>query len=138
MVHYLVQRLGVAHNATIYTETTSVELLVMQELGAADIGQIRAQFDVMIPGHLFLFFRASQTLLGLMTAHPGPQGIGNNRVRNPPSEAAVFLCVAVFELNRPSIFHAGNVRSGSITRVATAIDEGAAAIYALHAVLSAH
>jgi thioredoxin reductase (NADPH) len=40
------------------------------------------------------------------------------------------------ETSRPGIFAVGDVRSGSVKRVATAVGEGAAAIQALHAVLA--
>ncbi|HEX8885886.1 MAG TPA: hypothetical protein VF797_15465, partial [Noviherbaspirillum sp.] len=51
----------------------------------------------------------------------------------PLSRAPHFL-----ETSRPGIFAVGDVRSGSVKRVATAVGEGAAAIQALHAVLSAY
>jgi thioredoxin reductase (NADPH) len=40
------------------------------------------------------------------------------------------------ETSRPGIFAVGDVRSGSVKRVATAVGEGAAAVQSLHAVLA--
>jgi thioredoxin reductase (NADPH) len=41
-----------------------------------------------------------------------------------------------FETSRPGIFAVGDVRSGSVKRVAAAVGEGAAAVQSLHQVLS--
>lgn len=40
------------------------------------------------------------------------------------------------ETSRPGIFSAGDVRSGSVKRVAAAVGEGAAAIQAIHQYLA--
>jgi thioredoxin reductase (NADPH) len=41
----------------------------------------------------------------------------------------------LFETNRPGIFAVGDVRSGSVKRVAAAVGEGSACVQLLHRVL---
>ena len=44
----------------------------------------------------------------------------------------------VLESSRPGVFAVGDVRSGSVKRVATAVGEGAQVVTALHAYLAGH
>lgn len=45
---------------------------------------------------------------------------------------------SAFETSRPGVFAIGDVRAGSMKRVAAAVGEGAEVVAALHAHLAAH
>ena len=137
MSHYLIQRLQSAHNVTLHTETSIVELA-----GAEDLALVRCQrgtdaVEDYAVEHLFLFLGAEPNTAWLNDCVALD---GNRFVLTGPaipaqkwrlSRAPYFL-----ETSQPGIFAVGDVRSGSVKRVATAVGEGAAAIQALHAVLS--
>jgi thioredoxin reductase (NADPH) len=137
MSHYLIQRLQSAHNVTLHTETSIVELA-----GAEDLALVRCQrgtdaVEDYAVEHLFLFLGAEPNTAWLNDCVALD---GNRFVLTGPaipaqkwrlSRAPYFL-----ESSQPGIFAVGDVRSGSVKRVATAVGEGAAAIQALHAVLS--
>jgi thioredoxin reductase (NADPH) len=44
----------------------------------------------------------------------------------------------MFETSLPSVFAVGDVRSGNVKRVASAVGEGAIAIYMVHRALADH
>jgi thioredoxin reductase (NADPH) len=137
MSHYLIQRLQAAHNVTIHSETSVVELVGGEQLETVRCrraGQPVRDYPV---EHLFLFLGAAPNTAWLNDCialddkgfvKTGPD-IPHDRWPLPRSP--YFL-----ETSQPGIFAVGDVRSGSVKRVATAVGEGAAAIQALHAVLA--
>jgi thioredoxin reductase (NADPH) len=137
MSHYLVQRLQAAHNVTIHTETSVVELVGQEELALVRCRHAQeAPRDYPVE-HLFLFLGAAPNTAWLANCVAlddkgfvltGPDLPAE---RWPLPRSPYFL-----ETSRPGIFAVGDVRSGSVKRVATAVGEGAAAIQALHAVLA--
>ena len=137
MSHYLIQRLQAAHNVTIHSHTAIVELA-----GASDLERVRCQHRddpvrEYAVEHLFLFLGAEPNTAWLN----GCIALDNKNfvltgpsvpARDWPLERAPYF----LETSRPGVFAVGDVRSGSVKRVATAVGEGAAAIQALHTVLS--
>jgi len=137
MSNYLIKRLQAAHNVTIHTETSVVELLGREELETVRCqhsGEPVRDYPV---EHLFLFLGAAPNTAwlercvalddkGFVLTGPDVPAQRWTLPRNP-----YFL-----ETSRPGIFAVGDVRSGSVKRVATAVGEGAAAVQALHAVLA--
>ena len=139
MSHYLIQRLEAAHNVTIHAETTIVELLGAQELEAVmcrtGSGPVQ-RYDI---GHLFLFLGAEPNTDWLNDCIAlDDKGFVLTGSAIPAAKWRLSRAPHFLETSRPGIFAAGDVRSGSVKRVATAVGEGAAAIQALHAVLSAY
>ena len=137
MSHYLIQRLQSAHNVTLHTETSIVELA-----GAEDLALVRCQrgtdaVEDYAVEHLFLFLGAEPNTAWLNDCVALD---GNRFVLTGPAIAAqkwrLSRAPYFLETSQPGIFAVGDVRSGSVKRVATAVGEGAAAIQALHAVLS--
>jgi thioredoxin reductase (NADPH) len=138
MSHYLIQRIEAAANITLETHTRIVELK-----GEDKLESIRIQHKDEPPTeapvrHVFLFLGALPNTgwLGdclalderqfVLTGAHIPGGAW------PLQRAPHFL-----ETSRPGIFAVGDVRSGSIKRVAAAVGEGSAAIQSLHEVLAA-
>jgi thioredoxin reductase (NADPH) len=138
MSHYLIQRIEAAANITLETHTRIVELK-----GADKLEGIRIQHKDEPPSeapvrHVFLFLGALPNTGWLsdcvaldarqfvLTGTHIPAGVW------PLQRAPHFL-----ESSRPGIFAVGDVRSGSVKRVAAAVGEGSAAIQSLHEVLAA-
>ena len=55
-----------------------------------------------------------------------------------PSWVALDRQPLPFETSRPGVFAAGDVRSGSVKRVAAAVGEGSSAVRSIHEHLAAH
>src|SRR5690606_18730194 len=62
----------------------------------------------------------------------GPDLNAEQHLKNWPLERAPFL----LETNVPGIFASGDVRSGSVKRVASAVGEGSVAVYFMHRFLA--
>jgi thioredoxin reductase (NADPH) len=137
MSHYLVQRIEAAANITLHTRTQVVALE-----GGAHLEQVWIQHQGEPPRalavrHVFLFLGAEPNTawLGDCVALDARQFVltGPWLARNewPLERDPHFL-----ETSCPGIFAVGDVRSGSVKRVAAAVGEGAAAVQSLHQVLS--
>jgi thioredoxin reductase (NADPH) len=135
MSDYLIRRINAAANITLHTRTQIVELC-----GESKLEGIRwdrqGQIEHKPIQHVFLFLGAQPNTrwLGdcvaldkdgfvLTGAHISDKWNADR----PPHD---------LETSRPGIFSAGDVRSGSVKRVAAAVGEGAAAIQAVHQYLA--
>jgi thioredoxin reductase (NADPH) len=134
---YLIRRLQAASNVTIHTRTEIVELI-----GDGDLQRVRYRpangvIEELPIAHVFLF----------LGAEPNTHWIDNRLALDDkgfiltgpalPCGAWKLERVPYFlETSRPGIFAVGDVRSNSVKRVAAAVGEGAAAVQALHEVLS--
>ncbi len=137
MSHYLVQRIEAASNITLHTRTQVVALE-----GAMHLERVRIQREGEEPRelavrHVFLFLGAEPNTAWLAdcVALDARQFVLTGpwlaRAEWPLKRDPHFL-----ETSRPGIFAVGDVRSGSVKRVAAAVGEGASAVQSLHQVLS--
>lgn len=141
MSHYLIQRIEAAPNITLHTHTEIVGLqgdgslqAVQLQTRAPDTEQTIQQLPI---AHVFLFLGAEPNTCWLSDCVrlddkgfvlTGPAlATADWSLPRPP----YFL-----ESSRPGIFAVGDVRSGSVKRVAAAVGEGSAAIQSLHAYLA--
>lgn len=136
MSHYLIQRIGAASNIVLHTHTRidrldgvgHLERVALSSSGGVALLPIR---------HLFLFLGAEPNThwLGGCVALDSKgfilTGLDAANAGWPLERAPHFL-----ETSRPGIFAVGDVRSGSVKRVAAAVGEGAAAVQSLHQVLA--
>jgi thioredoxin reductase (NADPH) len=138
MSHYLIQRIEAAANITLETHTRIVELK-----GDDKLESIRIQHKDEPPSeapvrHVFLFLGALPNtgwLSGCVALDARQFVLTGTHIPAgawPLQRAPHFL-----ESSRPGIFAVGDVRSGSVKRVAAAVGEGSAAIQSLHEVLAA-
>jgi thioredoxin reductase (NADPH) len=135
MSNYLIRRIEAASNMTIHRRTQIVELNGEAQLESVKWDR-QGQIEEKAIRHVFLFLGAqpSTAWLGDCVALDkngfvltGPDAIGKWSSERAPH----FL-----ETSRPGIFAVGDVRSGSVKRVAAAVGEGAAAIQSLHQYLA--
>jgi thioredoxin reductase (NADPH) len=135
MSAYLIRRIDVTANITLHTKTKLVELCGETNLEAIRWSR-QGQIEEKPIRHVFLFLGAQPStkwlgdcvaldkdgfvLTGADTGSAWTQ-------ERPPHD---------LETSRPGIFSAGDVRSGSVKRVAAAVGEGAAAIQAIHQYLA--
>jgi len=141
MSRYLIQRIEAAPNITLHVRKRIVELQGDDKLerirwqGAGD------EVKTAPARHLFLFLGAEPNTawLGDCVALDdknfvltGPDvGPDAGKARWPLERPRHFL-----ETSHPRIFAVGDVRSGSVKRVAAAVGEGSAAVQSLHQVLA--
>jgi thioredoxin reductase (NADPH) len=135
MSAYLIRRINAAHNVTLHTRTQIVELCGESRLEGIRWNR-QGQIEHKPIRHVFLFLGAepSTRWLGDCVAldKDGFVLTGGDtgdkwKADRPPHD---------LETSRPGIFSAGDVRSGSVKRVAAAVGEGAAAIQAVHQYLA--
>ncbi|MFM0223606.1 FAD-dependent oxidoreductase [Paraburkholderia dipogonis] len=135
MSNYLIRRIEAAANISVHVRTQIVELN-----GEAQLESIKWDSQGHIEEkpirHVFLFLGAQPSTgwLGDCVALDkhgfvltGPDAIPQWSSDRPPH---------YLETSRPGIFAVGDVRSGSVKRVAAAVGEGAAAIQSLHQYLA--
>lgn len=133
MSHYLVQRIAAAANITLHSHTRVVGLE-----GAAHLERVRLDPDrVLAVRSLFLFLGAEPNTawLGDCVALDDKQFVLTGSAL-PAGAWPLAREPHYLETSRPGIFAVGDVRSGSVKRVAAAVGEGAAAVQALHQVLA--
>lgn len=135
MSNYLIRRIDAAANITVHPRTQIVELQGETQLESI-IWDRQGHIEPKPFRHVFLFLGAQPNTgwLGDCVALDrngfvltGPDAIDRWPSDRPPH----FL-----ETSRPGIFAVGDVRSGSVKRVAAAVGEGAAAIQSLHQYLA--
>jgi thioredoxin reductase (NADPH) len=140
MSRYLVDRISRLSNVQPYLRTRVTSLEGNGHLGAvcaesADLGKLR--FDT---SSLFLFIGADANTEWLrdcveldnkgfvLTGNNLPRSITDNERWRAAGRAPFLL-----ETSLPGVFSAGDVRSGSVKRVASAVGEGAMAVSFVHA-----
>jgi thioredoxin reductase (NADPH) len=135
MSAYLIRRINAAANITLHTSTQIVELCGESRLEAIRWNR-QGQIEHKSIRHVFLFLGAQPNTrwLGDCVALDkdgfvltGADTGDKWKADRPPHD---------LETSRPGIFSAGDVRSGSVKRVAAAVGEGAAAIQAVHQYLA--
>ncbi|HVJ99351.1 MAG TPA: NAD(P)/FAD-dependent oxidoreductase, partial [Gemmatimonadales bacterium] len=139
MSRYLVERIESMKNVTIHGECTVSALGGNGRLAAVDVRDRSGGVWRLETGALFLFIGAdanSQWLRGcveldrngfVLTGPALPAGTSENE-RWPAIGRSPFL----LETSLPGVFAAGDVRSGSVKRCATAVGEGAMAVNFVH------
>ena len=135
MSDYLIRRINAAANITLHTRTTIVELCGGSKLEAIKWDR-QGQIEHKSIRHVFLF----------LGARPNTRWLGDCVALD--KDGFVLTGAATgdkwkavrpphgLETSRPGIFAAGDVRSGSVKRVAAAVGEGAGAIQAVHQYLA--
>jgi thioredoxin reductase (NADPH) len=135
MSDYLIRRINATTNITLHTRTQIVELCGESKLEAIKWDR-QGQVEQKPIQHVFLFLGAQPNTrwLGDCVALDkdgfvltGADKGDSWQAERPPHD---------LETSRPGVFAAGDVRSGSVKRVAAAVGEGAAAIQAIHQYLA--
>lgn len=137
MSHYLIQRIEAAGNITVHAHTQIVGLLGEDRLEKIRLQHGDAPAVVLPMRHVFLFLGADPNTawlsgcVALDAKNFVLTGADVPATAWPLERPRHFL-----ETSRPGILAVGDVRSGSIKRVAAAVGEGAAAVQSLHQVLA--
>lgn len=137
MSQYLIQRIDAAPNITLHTHTQIVDLKGEDKLQCVMCQTRDATPKAFNVEHVFLFLGAEPNTSWLnkcvklddkefVLTGPQVQGV-EWPLERPPHH---------LETSNPGIFAVGDVRSGSVKRVAAAVGEGSAAIQALHQFLA--
>ena len=134
MSQYLISRLEHAPNVRIHTETEIAELLGDTRLDAVVLARRDGELETVPARAVFVMIGADpctdwlHDALALdergfiVTGKPGADG------RQPLSP---------YETSLPGVFAVGDVRGGSVKRVASAVGEGSVVVQAIHAWLEA-
>ncbi|TDY21187.1 thioredoxin reductase (NADPH) [Paraburkholderia sp. BL6665CI2N2] len=135
MSNYLIRRIEAAANISVHVRTQIVELNGETQLESIKWDN-QGRIEEKPIRHVFLFLGAQPSTgwLGDCVALDkhgfvltGPDAMPQWSSDRPPH---------YLETSRPGIFAVGDVRSGSVKRVAAAVGEGAAAIQSLHQYLA--
>jgi thioredoxin reductase (NADPH) len=137
MSHYLIQRIEAAPNIRLHTYTQVVALEGDTHLETVTLRLRDGAASVRPVRHLFLFLGAEPNTgwLGDCVTLDRSQFILTGPDL-PPASWPLDRAPHFLETSRPGVFAVGDVRSGSVKRVAAAVGEGAAAVQALHQVLA--
>lgn len=144
MSYYLIQRINAAPNITLHTETEIMELIGEDSLEKVKWRHRNDPLEEQPIRHVFMFLGAdpNTTWLGDCVAldDKGFVLTGTALMQSAFAEKdwALERPPAALETSRPGVFAVGDVRSGSVKRVASAVGEGAAAVQSLHAFLDTH
>jgi thioredoxin reductase (NADPH) len=137
MSHYLIQRIEAAPNITLHTRTEIVELQGENGLEKVRWRSKGGEPEWRDVKHVFLFLGAQPNtdwLNGCVALDDKHFVVTGDTVRErgwPLERAPHYL-----ETSHPGVFAVGDVRAGSVKRVAAAVGEGAAAVQSLHQYLA--
>jgi len=141
MSRYLIQRIEESPNITVHPYHQVVGLEGSERLEAVQVSDDRAGSRKTLPiGHVFLMTGASPNtgwLKGCVAlddkgfVKAGPDLTREDLAGWPLSRAPLLL-----ETNVPAVLAVGDVRAGSVKRVASAVGEGAICIQLVHRVLA--
>ena len=133
MSHYLCERISALPNVEVLLQTEVVELT--GDDGALDEIVLRNRASGTVQRrqvrHLFLFIGAEPNTDWLSRLGVGVDARGFIR-----ADAMAGNGRLPFETNHPGVFAIGDVRAGSIKRVAAAVGDGAQVVAALHVYLA--
>jgi thioredoxin reductase (NADPH) len=140
MSRYLTDRIERTPNVTVYTSTEIRELVGERVLEAVVVESNRTGERWAIAARsLFVFIGAephTDWLGGLVELDDGGY-IRTGRAAAETDGCADGHAPLLLETSRPGIFAVGDVRSGSVKRVATAVGEGSMAVRLVHERLAA-
>ena len=135
MSQYLIERLRHAANVKIETRSQVVELSGDDHLRTVKIRDGEGQVEERAVGGLFIMIGADPCTGWLKDAvrldDRGFVLTGEKR------EADALAPYSLFQTSLPGVFAVGDVRSGSVKRVASAVGEGSVVVQAVHARLAA-
>ena len=135
MSQYLIERLQYAPNVRIETGSQVIELSGNEHLRAVKISDGEGHVAERSVGGLFIMIGADPCSEWLRDAvRLDDRGFVLTGEDCGPNAAAPFN---VFQTNLPGVFAVGDVRSGSVKRVASAVGEGSVVVQAIHARLAA-
>lgn len=135
MSQYLIERLRHAPNVTIEADSQVVELSGADHLRAVRIRDGEGRVAERSVGGLFIMIGADPCTGWLKdTVRLDDRGFVLTG-EDCGAEAAVPF--NVFQTNLPGVFAVGDVRAGSVKRVASAVGEGSVVVQAIHARLAA-
>ncbi|MGH7789002.1 MAG: FAD-dependent oxidoreductase [Candidatus Binatia bacterium] len=144
MSNYLIQRIEAAANITLHTETEIIELAGDQELARVRWQHRRTQaIEDRALQHVFLFCGADPNTawvadcIVLDAAGFVKTGAGLSAAELQDAEWPLARAPLPLETSWPGVFAVGDVRSGSVKRVAAAVGEGSTAVQLVHMVLAA-
>jgi thioredoxin reductase (NADPH) len=127
---------GVYYGAAM-SEGESVKGQDVYIVGGANSAGQAAMYFSQFAGNVTLLVRGEPLAIGMSQKHgfilSGPDTLGNGAVpRSGQQDRAPFM----LETSLPGVFVAGDVRHGSVKRVASAVGEGSMAIMYVHRYLS--
>ncbi|WP_328606989.1 FAD-dependent oxidoreductase [Amycolatopsis sp. NBC_00345] len=137
MSHYLIEQLAAIENVHVRTHTTVVKAQGSEHLESLTLCE-NGVTETVETGHLFVFIGAAPRTEWLGDTI---QRDGHGFVRTGPDLVAEGRYPAGWSLDRdphylessvPGVFVAGDVRSQSVKRVASAVGEGAMAVTLVH------
>jgi thioredoxin reductase (NADPH) len=135
MSNYLIRRIDAAANITVHRRTQIVELNGETQLESV-VWDRQGQIESKPVRNVFLFLGAQPNSAWLGDCveldKNGFVLTGPDAIKKWPADRPAHY----LETSRPGIFAVGDVRSGSVKRVAAAVGEGAAAIQSLHQYLA--
>jgi thioredoxin reductase (NADPH) len=143
MSHYLIEQIEKTPNIEVWTQSSVIEVHGDTRLSAITIRrELRDQTEQLPASSLFIFIGASPRTewLGDLIARDGRGFIlsGPDLLRDGKRPAGWTLDrdPGLLETNIPGIFAVGDVRHGSIKRVASGVGEGAVVVQFIHQYLA--
>ncbi len=140
MSRYLIDRIAALPNVVLHTGTEVAALEEDASTGSprwffASGGRGNAHLPIAAP--VSVYRRRAERPLAQWVRGSGQQGLRCDRAGNPQGNGQDPRPALPLETSRAGIFAIGDVRSGSVKRVAAAVGEGAAAVAQIHTVLAA-
>ena len=134
MSRYLITRLEFAPNVRIHTESEVRELHGSEQLEAVTIANSAGQSETIAIRGLFVMIGADPCTDWLRgTIDLDEQGFVVTGLALGNGKSAT----SIFETSLPGVFAVGDVRGGSVKRVASAVGEGSVVIASVHQFLAA-